>query len=279
MMSLRLDPRTKVFLILLCVFCAMFAPNLYFQLALVGVIGVLAVLSGKWRYAMRGFVVYALICVFTVWSIGVMSGTWRTMFVAFLGLVHKVYACGMLAGLVIGTTKVGEFLSAMARLHVPKKLTIPLAVMLRYLPTIHEDWRYIKDAMCLRDVSPSFWGFLRSPAMTVNCIYVPLLTAASKAADALSVASVMRGIENPNPRTCLVKIRMRAADFATMVLCLRSRWNGVWRRLQRHCILKTCSGATFSPFPAAKSRRSRLPRSMPCIRRCTCLTSRRPISI
>ena len=167
----------------------------------------------------------------------------------------------------------------MARLHVPKKLTIPLAVMLRHLPTIHEDWRYIKDAMCLRDVSPSFWGFLRSPAMTVNCIYVPLLTAASKAADELSVASVTRGIENPNPRTCLVKIRMRAADFATMVLCLRSRWNGVWRRPQRHCILKTCSGATFSPFPAAKSRRSRLPRSMPCIRRCTCLTSRRPISI
>lgn len=108
MMSLRLDPRTKLFLILLCVFCAMFAPNLYFQLALVGVIGVLAVLSGKWRYAMRGFVVYALICVFTVWSMGVMSGTWRTMFVAFLGLAHKVYACGMLAGLVIGTTKVVE---------------------------------------------------------------------------------------------------------------------------------------------------------------------------
>lgn len=51
----------------------------------------------------------------------------------------------------------------MARLYVPKKLTIPLAVMLRYLSTIHEDWRYIKDAMCLRDVSPSFWGFLRSP--------------------------------------------------------------------------------------------------------------------
>ena len=108
MKPLHLDPRTKLFLILLCVFCAMFAPNLYFQLALVGVIGVLAVLSGKWRYAMRGFVVYALICVFTVWSMGVMSGTWRTMFVAFLGLVHKVYACGMLAGLVIGTTKVAE---------------------------------------------------------------------------------------------------------------------------------------------------------------------------
>lgn len=133
------------------------------------------------------------------------------MFVAFLGLVHKVYACGMLAGLVISTTKVGEFLSAMARLRISKKLTIPIAVMLRYLPTIREDWHFIKDAMRLRDVSPTLCGFLKAPVMTVNCIYVPLLTVASKAADELSIASVTRGIENPKPCTCLVEIQMRAA--------------------------------------------------------------------
>ena len=218
MKPLHLDPRTKLFLILLCVLSAMAAPGLYWQLALVALIGLLAAWSGSWRYALRGIFAYALICVFTVWCMGVLRGTWRTMFVAFLGLVHKVYACGMLAGLVIRTTKVGEFLSAMARLRVPKKLTIPLAVMLRYLPTIREDWHFIKDAMRLRDVSPTLWGFLRAPGMTVNYIYVPLLTAASKAADELSIASVTRGIENPKPRTCLISIRMRAADWLTLGL-------------------------------------------------------------
>ena len=218
MKPLHLDPRTKLFLILLCVFCAMFAPNLYFQFALVTFIGLLAVFSGKWQYALRGIIVYALICAFTVWCMNVVTGTWRTMFVAFLGLVHKVYACGMLAGIVISTTKVDEFLSAMAKLHFPKKLTIPIAVMLRYLPTVREDWHYIKDAMRLRDVSPSLWGFLKSPAMTVNCIYVPLLTAASKAADELSIASVTRGIENPKPRTCLVTIKMRKTDWLVIIL-------------------------------------------------------------
>ena len=213
MKALRLDPRTKLLLILLCVLCAMAAPNLYFQCGLTALISLLAALSGKWRYALRGALVYALVCAFTVWCMGVATGTWRTMFVAFLGLVHKVYACGMLAGLVISTTRVSEFLSAMARMRAPKKLTIPVAVMLRYLPTIREDWRYIKDAMRLRDVSPTPLGFLRSPARTVNCIYVPLLTAASKAADELSIASVTRGIENPKPRTCLVSIQMRAADW------------------------------------------------------------------
>ena len=218
MKPLHLDPRTKLFLILLCVLSAALAPNLYFQFAMVTIIGLLAVFSGKWRYALRGMIAYALICTFTVWCMGVLTGTWRTMFVAFLGLVHKVYACGMLAGLVIATTKVGEFLSAMARLHIPQKLTIPIAVMLRYLPTIREDLHFIKDAMRLRDVSPTLWGFLRAPAMTVNCIYVPLLTAASKAADELSIASVTRGIENPKPRTCLVNIQMCQTDWLTMAL-------------------------------------------------------------
>ena len=218
MTPLRLDPRTKLALLLLCVLSAMFAPNLSVPLALVALIGLLAALSGKGRYALRGVLAYVLICAFTVWSMRVMTGAWRTMFVAFLGLVHKVYACGMLAGLVIATTKVGEFLSAMARLRVPKKLTIPIAVMLRYLPTIREDWHFIQDAMRLRDVSPTLLGFLKAPAMTVNCIYVPLLTAASKAADELSVASVIRGIENPKPRTCLVKIQMQAADWGILAL-------------------------------------------------------------
>lgn len=218
MKPLHLDPRTKLFLILFCVLCAMSAPDLSFQFGLVSVISLLAAACGKWRYALRGVIIYALICIFTIWCMGVMTGTWRTMFVAFLGLVHKVYACGMLAGIVISTTKVGEFLSAMTRLHVPKKLTIPIAVMLRYLPAIREDWHFIKDAMRLRDVSPTFTGFLKAPAMTVNCIYVPLLTAASRAADELSVAAVTRGIENPDPRTCLVDIRMQAADWLALML-------------------------------------------------------------
>ena len=214
----RFDPRAKLFLLLLTVLCAALAPDLRFQFALVGLIGGFSALCGRWRYALRGILAYGLLCAFTLWCVGSLSGTWRTMFVAFLGLVHKVYACGMLAGTVIATTRVNEFLSAMARLRCPRKLTIPLAVMLRYLPTIREDWRFIRNAMRLRDVSPSLWGFLKAPAMTVNCLYVPLLTAASRAADELSIAAVTRGIENPKPRTCLVTIRMTAADWVVMAL-------------------------------------------------------------
>ena len=181
--GLWLDPRTKILLLLFCILSAMMAPSLFYELGLVVLIGLLGVCFGKWKYAWKGVLFYALIVLLTLWIMDTMTGTWRTMFIAFLGLFHKVYPCGMLSGIVLSTTKVSEFLSAMNRIHAPKKLVIPLAVMLRYVPTIQEDWRFIKDAMRMRDVSPSPKGLLTHPAMTVECIYVPLMMAASKAAD------------------------------------------------------------------------------------------------
>jgi energy-coupling factor transport system permease protein len=71
--------------------------------------------------------------------------------------------------------------------------------------------------MKMRDVSPSLKGLLTNPGMTVDCIYVPLMMAASKAADELSIASVTRGIENPKPRTCLVQIRFGLVDILVLL--------------------------------------------------------------
>ena len=118
--GLWLDPRAKLFLILMCVLCSMFAPSLSYQFALVLLIAVLGVLCGKWKYSIKGVCFYAVVCVLTVWIMAAMTGTLRTMFVAFLGLYHKVYACGMLAGIVLSTTKVSEFLSAMTA-SMPRK--------------------------------------------------------------------------------------------------------------------------------------------------------------
>ena len=108
--GLWLDPRAKLFLILMCVLCSMFAPSLSYQFVLVLLIAVLGVLCGKWKYSIKGVCFYAVVCVLTVWIMAAMTGTLRTMFVAFLGLYHKVYACGMLAGIVLSTTKSASFI-------------------------------------------------------------------------------------------------------------------------------------------------------------------------
>lgn len=215
--AVSFDPRTKIILLIISMIAATTAPSLDYECAFILLIAGVGLLCKKIRYSLTGTAVFMALYFFTTIYLENVTGTVSTMFTAWLSLVFKVYPCGMLAGIAVSTTRVNEFLSAMNKAHISQKIVIPLAVMLRYMPTIREDWHFIKDAMRLRDVSPSVKGLLTHPKMTVECLYSPLLMAASKAADELAIASVTRGIENPNPRTCLVQIRFRLQDILVIV--------------------------------------------------------------
>lgn len=217
--GLWMDPRTKAIILFLCVLSATMAPSMRYEMLLVLVIACFGIACRKVRYSIAGALAYVAIYFMTIAALKT-HGSVQVMLVAFLGLVHKVYPCGILSGIIISTTRVGEFLSAMNRSHVSRKIVIPVAVMLRYIPTVREDWRFIKDAMRMRDVSPSLKSFLTHPGMTIECIYVPLMMAASKTADELTVASITRGIENPKPRTSYVEIGFGIADVIAVVILL-----------------------------------------------------------
>lgn len=209
----KTDPRTKLGMLILCVLSATMGPNLWYIAGLMAVIAVLGIVWKQYRYIIKATIGAVLLLCLTWLTQEVLDfGNLRTMMNAFLGLVYQVYPCGMLAGLIIATTKVSQFMAAMNRLHISDKVVIPLAIMLRYLPAVREDWRYIKDAMSMRDVAPSLKGLFTRPGMTIECVYVPLMMNASKAADELSIAAVTRGIETPGMRTSYEQLHYRIGD-------------------------------------------------------------------
>lgn len=218
MRGLAFDPRAKLLLLLFSVLCTMFAPSLIYELILVCLTAVFALLSGRYRSAVIGVLVYGLIYALTRFSVYELTGTWQAVLAAFFGLVNKVYPCGFMALLMITTTKTGEFMAAFYEIHMPDQFVIPFAVMMRYLPVVKEDWRYIKDAMCMRGISPSFKNVCLHPMITAECLYVPLMMAASNTADELSIAAMTRGIENPDPRTSLTEINFKLRDLAVAVI-------------------------------------------------------------
>ena len=97
-----------------------------------------------------------------------LSGAWELMFISFAMFMRKIFPCVVMGGLLVGTTKINEFMTALGKIRISKKVIIPLSVMLRYFPMIGEDWRYIKDAMKLRGISPSIIGFLKSHCKRLN---------------------------------------------------------------------------------------------------------------
>ena len=60
--ELWLDPRAKLFLILMCVLSSMFAPSLAYQFILVMLIAILGAFFGKWKYVIKAVCFYAVIC-------------------------------------------------------------------------------------------------------------------------------------------------------------------------------------------------------------------------
>ena len=228
----RFDPRTKFILLVLCVISSTIATSLQYESVLVFAVVVFGCVSGKVRRSLLYAVFYAIFYMVTLFIMSLEKGTLYTVFTAWLGLFYTVYPCAFLASIILSTTKVNEFLTAMNKARIPNKIVIPLAVMLRYIPSVWEDWNHIKDAMRLRDVKPSLFGFFKNPVMMVECLYVPILMTASNTADELSAAAVTRGIENPKPRTCLLQIKFRKRDwiaiaFAVYVLVLGCVWRGV----------------------------------------------------
>lgn len=212
-----IDPRTKIFLLFLCVIAAGIVPSIKYELLLIVVICLFGIYQHEIRFSIISLFIYLIIYEVTMLLTG-LKGGFQISLISFFGLIHQVYPCGMMSGIIISSTPVSEFLTAMYKMHFPKKIIIPLAVMLRYLPTIKEDLKHIKDAMHLRDVSPSFLGFFLNPLMTIECIYVPLMMIASKTADELTIASITRGIENPIQRTSIIHIGFHLQDLLVSFL-------------------------------------------------------------
>ena len=147
--------------------------------------------------------VYAGMVVLHIIGTNYLTGTLQIAIVTFTVFIRKIFPCAMLGGILVSTTRVNEFMAAMNRIHMPKAMVIPLTVMLRYFPMVHEDWGYI-----------------------------PMMMSALKVADELSAAAVTRGLENPKPRTCLQEIHFSVADAVCFILFTLFMSVSIWLKLK-----------------------------------------------
>ena len=216
-----LDPRTKLLLMAVVATAEFLYSHTAFMIAVAMIPFVLLLTNRQYKTATVFFCLFAAGLFVQAIQNSVQFPMIVNMLVVLLvGLVLRLFPAFVMGAYIIKSTTASECITALGRMHIGRQITIPLSVLFRFIPTMQEESAAIKDAMRMRDVSPSLGGFLSHPGMTVECIYVPLMMMASKAADELSIASVTRGIENPNPRTCLVQIKCGIADWMAMLIAV-----------------------------------------------------------
>lgn len=217
---LHLDPRTILLLLVMGNLAVFIMPSVKGEILLTVMILILGLLCGVYGFSFKLALIYFAFLGIDYICMTVFNSHLSNYIALFVRFIRKVLPCGMLGGILIGTTRVNEFMAALSRMNIPKSVLIPLTVMLRYFPAIGEDTKKIKNAMKMRNVTPGFLGFIKNPARTIECIYVPIMMSASRRADELSAASVSRGIENPLKRTSIQEIRFRTVDAICVLAAL-----------------------------------------------------------
>ena len=107
--------------------------------------------------------------------------------------VTMMLPCFITGAYTFTTTSASAFICAMRRMRVPEAVVIPCVVVIRFFPTIAEDYRQIRNAMALRGIAPGGWGLVRHPAQSLEYILIPLLMNATNVAQDLSVAALTKG--------------------------------------------------------------------------------------
>lgn len=213
---LRLDPRTKVLLIFITCLCLAVSSSAEYEIILTLVILTLGILCGLYQTSFKLAGIYVGFLLLQGVADRYFPDGLRVLFVSFVLFIRKIFPCGILGTVLVRTTTPGELMAGMNKLHFPKKITIPITVFLRYFPMVGEEWAKIKESMKMREVSPGVKSFIKDPALTLECLYVPMLMSASRIADDLSIAALVRGIENPKRRTCMKKIKLGVFDGAVL---------------------------------------------------------------
>ena len=228
---LRLDPRTKLYVLLLANLMLFFHARTNVEALMVALFLAPFFLSGRTRAGLRLTATYLVLLAIDLLVVPVATG-FALSFLSMLSVgIRMLLPCIITGTYAFTTTTVGEFVCGLRRMRVPETVIIPCMVVIRFFPTLREDYRQIRNAMALRGIATGTAGLLRHPAQSLEYILMPLLMNSNNVAQDLSVAALTKGIGLPGAHTCMSEIRMTALDWAYMVVCtvpLAAFIGGAW---------------------------------------------------
>lgn len=206
---LVLDPRTKILLLLGINIFVFTNSYVYAEIIVMAALVSLLLLCGVYKSAMKSAITYLVLLAIKYAVLPLCPEIIMTSLNIVVITFRKLLPCVTLGALLVQTTPIRLLMHALQKWHLPQTIIIPLAITVRYFPTLHEEQQAISDAMKLRNV--------RGMIQKLEYIYVPLMLSASTTADELSQAITARGIDNPKTKTCAIPMRFHIQDY---ILCI-----------------------------------------------------------
>lgn len=218
-MSLRLDPRAKLYLLILSNLTLFLHISLTAEIILVILLLSLYFLSGKVKSGIRMTVLYTALIGIDVLVIPIADGLLLNILSLLSVGIRMMLPCIISGAYAFSTTTVGEMVCGLRKLKIPEFIIIPCVTVIRFFPTIAEDYRQIRNAMAFRGIASGHMALLRHPAQSMEYILMPLLMNSNSVAQDLSVAAMTKGISLPGQHTSMTELHMSLSDWVYMLAC------------------------------------------------------------
>ena len=118
------------------------------------------------------------------------------------------------------TTEISEILAALHNMKIPYYINIPLAVILRFFPTLKQDFTCIKQGIKTRGIDISFFGFLKHPFKIYEMMLIPMLMRMLCTATELSASVETRGLGVSCKKTSYAEVKFRMLDMLLLVIMM-----------------------------------------------------------
>ncbi|SCS38126.1 energy-coupling factor transporter transmembrane component T [Staphylococcus caeli] len=219
----NLDPRIKILMMLIVSLIALTGGTtgheIVLRLIVMLIPALLLILAGKYSYGITctGIITLAWYGEAFVVIEGQQQIATLLIFVP-SGVITRFLPSLVMGYYIYTTTQVETLILGLERMKIPRKITIPIAVMFRFLPTIKAESSAIKDAMKMRGISLRL--AFKKPMVYIEYRIVPLLNSVIKIGNELTVASVTRGLNLVYSRTSIIDLKIRWFDWLCAILII-----------------------------------------------------------
>lgn len=184
---------------------------------------------------------YEVLLFLSVFAYGMISGIYKTCF-KFLALYTVLFMVAEISPLFISTTihyfvlcfitlalttinmirtsEISEALASLQNMKIPYYINIPLAVILRFFPTLKQDITCIKQGIKTRGIDISFFGFLKHPFKAYEMMLIPILMRMLCTATELSASVETRGLGVSCKKTSYTEVKFRMLDMLLLVIMM-----------------------------------------------------------
>ena len=209
----NLDPRLKFLLVIIFTALIFLSFDDIILIYNYSLIVILFFLSKLYSRGLKVFIYIAILVLISQLGRFIPNRQFYKGFDLVIHLLERVSVFIIMGIWMASKMKISDFLTAMENIHMPKGITITLAVVFRYLPTVKHEFYYIINTMKLRGIGPSCQNVLLNPVKTIEYSLVPLIIRCMTIADELAVSSMTRGLDLETKRISYREVKIQFTEI------------------------------------------------------------------